>query len=135
MSQVLRLSETRYCVIIASVFSGIEDCGNDVGGSEVVLETDRNVCLEGEAVAITAFLKPEVMCFCLEHVWDVRVVDLESGRVVREWRLAARAGEAGYRRVELEWIAERAGEYGVSARLVAHGAVASKTIRVERLAR
>jgi len=86
-------------------------------------------CRAGEEVVIAASLRPEVQCFCLEHTWVVRI--LKAGRVVREWRLAAGAGEPGYRRVKLEWRPEESGEYRVEARLVSHG-TASVSIRVLR---
>ncbi|RLE83571.1 MAG: hypothetical protein DRJ96_09345 [Thermoprotei archaeon] len=96
-------------------------------GGGVAVEVEEGECRVGGAVVIRACLRPEVQCFCLEHVWEIRI--LKAGHVVREWRLAARAGEPGYRYITLEWRPEESGEYRVEARLVSHG-TASASIRV-----
>ena len=57
----------------------------NAGLGDIVVETDKNAYSVGETVIVKVRLLPDVYCLCLEYEWAVRIVSVETGRVIREW--------------------------------------------------
>ena len=94
----------------------------------IIIETDKDAYTIDETVKIVVSMPAS--CLCLEHEWEVKIIRISDGSVVKRWYWRASGGQLGFRNKTLYWSPSEGGKYKIVATLITHDATASKEIEV-----
>ena len=95
----------------------------------VTIKTDKDIYTAGETVKIVVSIDPNFFCLCSEHKWEVKIIRISDGSVVKRWYWKA-SSEPGFRSKTLYWSPSEGGKYKIVATLITHNVTASKEIEV-----